>query len=62
VSTARDCAGTVAAFVGHEDAPDELLDFLLWEYTAYPFSDWQTTVDQLVEVLGAPEGEEGKAE
>jgi hypothetical protein len=54
VSSARDCAGTVAAFVGHEDAPDELLDLLLWERTAFPFSDWQTTVDQLVAALEAP--------
>ena len=44
-------AGTVAAYMGHENMPDEVLDFLLWERTPFPFCDLQETVDALVKEL-----------
>jgi hypothetical protein len=53
MTTARDAAGAVAAFCGHEQIRDEVLDFLLWERTPFPVCDWQETVDALVRELGA---------
>jgi hypothetical protein len=58
MSTARDAAGTVAAFCGHEEMPDEVLDYLLWERTPFPVCGWQETVDALVREFSAvTEGE-----
>lgn len=54
MTTALDAAGRVAAF-GYEEMSDEELDILLWEYTPFPLSTWQETIDAIVRVLEDPE-------